>query len=57
MGVTKMNERLPVEICIGGRLLSQAVSFRYLQTLFSEGIKCDKVIKAKLEWLNLILGI
>ena len=48
MGVTKRNERLPVEISIGGGLLSQVESFRYLGSLVDEDGRCDKEIRARI---------
>ena len=48
MGVTKRNERLPVEISIETRLLSLVGSFRYLGSLVNEDGRCDKEIKARI---------
>ena len=46
--VTKINERLPVEISSEGRLLSQVSSFRYLGDLISEDDRSDKEIEARI---------
>ena len=44
MGVTKCRERLPVKINMGGTSLKQVKSFKYLESLVCQDVRCDREI-------------
>ena len=56
MGVTKRREQLPVNISLGGSLLKQVSTFKYLGSQVSDDAKCDSDIRARIGMAKAAFG-
>ena len=55
-GMTKRRDQLPVNISLGGCVLKQVRSFKYLGSLVCEDAKCDNDIKARIVMAKAAFG-
>ena len=56
MGITKRREQLPVQIGLGGDILNQVNSFKYLGSLITEDAKCETDIRARIGMAKAAFG-
>ena len=56
LGVTKRTDQLPVNIRLGGCVLKQVRSFKYLGSLVCEDAKCDNDIRARIGMAKTAFG-